>query len=428
MALTIKHLNADASFLLSFAPVHPSSDGTAPPPPPPPPFTVLLDPWLTGPSNILHRRFSTTTQKVAPCVASLAELPNAPDLVVVSQVKSDHCNEATLRQLPASGTRTLILAEPASARLIRSWKYFDRDKVRTIDPWRDPRGGGGGNVLRVPVPAVSPGGQPGEVTVSWIPQRRDMSGLHGAIGITYRPPSALGPGAALSSHPVVTDLVPTPPATPVAPGRPPRRRQMMAAAASTTNVHLFPPSPPVSPHSLRSVQSAAALSPTSPLSRHVDPSSPGRHLASGSRPLSLVFSPHGISYADLSPWATSHLVAEAALPLSALLHCMDGISNPWWLGGDICSGGGAGAETAGRLGARVWVSAHDADKDVRGLGTGLLRTRRWGREEIIAGIVEGGGRGAGAGHVEILRLGSGEEVLVTGEGLVLAASSAETKR
>ncbi|KAI0141447.1 hypothetical protein BJ166DRAFT_103048 [Pestalotiopsis sp. NC0098] len=425
MALTIKHLNGDASFLLSFEPINPSSDGTAPPPPPP--FTVLLDPWLTGPSNIFHRRFSTTTQKVAPCVASLAELPAAPDLVIVSQAKSDHCNEATLRQLPASGTRTLILAEPASARLIRSWKYFDRDKVRTIDAWRDPRGraggGGGGNVLRVPVPAVSPGGQPGEVTVSWIPQKRDMSGLHGAIGITYRPPSALGPGAALSSHPVVTDLVPTPPATPVVPDRPPRRRQMMmaAAAASTTNVHLFPPSPPVSPHSLRSVQSAAALSPSSP-SRHLTPP------AAGSRPLSLVFSPHGISYADLSPWATSHLVAEAALPLSALLHCMDGIRNPWWLGGDICSGGGAGAETAARLGARVWVSAHDADKDVRGLGTGLLRTRRWGRKEIVAGILEGGGRGGGAGDVEILRLGSGEEVLVTGEGLVLAASSTETKR
>lgn len=372
-------------------------------------------------------------------MASLAELPAAPDLVIVSQAKSDHCNEATLRQLPASGTRTLILAEPASARLIRSWKYFDRDKVRTIDAWRDPRGraggGGGGNVLRVPVPAVSPGGQPGEVTVSWIPQKRDMSGLHGAIGITYRPPSALGPGAALSSHPVVTDLVPTPPATPVVPDRPPRRRQMMmAAAASTTNVHLFPPSPPVSPHSLRSVQSAAALSPTSPLSRHASPSSPpSRHLtppAAGSRPLSLVFSPHGISYADLSPWATSHLVAEAALPLSALLHCMDGIRNPWWLGGDICSGGGAGAETAARLGAHVWVSAHDADKDVRGLGTGLLRTRRWGREEIVAGILEGGGGGGGggAGDVEILRLGSGEEVLVTGEGLVLAASSTEAKR
>lgn len=127
---------------------------------------------------------------------------------------------------------------------------------------------------------------------------------------------------------------------------------------------------------------------------------------------------------------------------------MDSISNPWWLGGNICSGTLTGAEIANKLGAWVWISAHDAAKDVRGLGTGLLKTRKWERDEIV-GIVSPGvkpnngpnaeGEGAtkpvqtgslglatGADKcTEILRLDSGEEVLVTGEGMVLAAAQSK---
>ncbi|KAF3010500.1 hypothetical protein E8E14_008140 [Neopestalotiopsis sp. 37M] len=424
MALTIKQLNSDASFLLSFEPIQHADATTRSVPVSQQPFTILLDPWLTGPSNIFHSKFSTTTQKVAPCVSSLAELPAEPDLVIISQPKSDHCNEATLRQLPAWGTKTLILAEPASARLIRSWKYFDRDKVRTIEAWRDPRAQASNRrrVLRIPVPAAWPGGRSGEVTVSWIPQKRDLSGVHGAIGITYRPPLPNGNladtavaaptangSAVLSPSPVVTDLLLTPPATPVTPGRP--RAAVPPTSASTTHVHLFPPSPPVSPRSLRSVQSAAVLSqsaetPNAPLQtnqslldRYLIASTSSSSSSSASaptrvtaqqqqRPISLIFSPHGIAYADLSPWATSHLVAEAALPLTALLHCMDSIANPWWLGGNVCWGAhGSGAEMARALGARVWVSAHDADKRVRGWVTGRLRTRRCEVDEV-AGMMK----------------------------------------
>ncbi|ETS86612.1 hypothetical protein PFICI_00440 [Pestalotiopsis fici W106-1] len=470
MALTIKHLNSDASFLLSFEPVGANADPARGPVAVSRPFTILLDPWLTGPSNIFHPKFSTTTQTVAPCVSSLAELSVEPDLVIISQPKSDHCNEATLRQLPASGTRTLILAEPASARLIRSWKYFDREKVRTIESWKDPRTGANNHrrVFRIPVPAAWPGGQTGEVTVCWIPQKRDLSGVHGAIGITYRPPpsqnnATVAAAAVRSTAAVVADML-TPPATPVTPVR----TLIPPTSVSTTHVHLFPPSPPISPHSLRSVQSAAALiSPATPNTPQPRQSLLDRYLAMSSsstssspttqdivRPISLVFSPHGIAYADLAPWATSHLVAEAALPLTALLHCMDSIANPWWLGGNVCWGTATGAEIARRLGARVWISAHDAEKQVRGLATGRLTTRRWGREEI-AGILGNshhrhhhhrhdaaiaGYRGQDEGQdvapsrqgkaasasavrvdkeVEILRLDSGDEVLVTGNGHVL---------
>lgn len=436
MALTIKHLNSDASFLLSFEPVY--SDPIRGSMVIPKPFTILLDPWITGPSKIFHSKISITTHKNPPCISSLSELPE-PDLVIISQHKSDHCNEATLRQLPASGTKTLILAEPASARLIKSWKYFDQDKIRTIERWEDPRTTGKSTVLRIPVPPVIPGGQQGEVTVSWIPQKRELVCLHGCIGVTYRPPPShsFAKLAALGPPPMII----TPPMTP-------RSRATFPASISSTDLHQRPATPPISPRSLRSVHSASTLLSASTYLR-----APGPNPC---QPISLLFSPHGIHYPHLEPYVTGHLVAEAALPLTALLHCMDSVSNPWWLGGNICSGTVTGAEIANRLGARVWISAHDGEKEVRGLATGLLRTRRWGREEVeglvspVSGAAAAGtageatgvaasdstGRRDGGGirrtgsamdkATEVMRLGSGDEVVVTGDGMVLSAAPAPT--
>ncbi|KAI0864196.1 hypothetical protein F4860DRAFT_529728 [Xylaria cubensis] len=438
MALTVKHLNSDASFLLSFEPVIPEAiaDSVIPRP-----FTILLDPWITGPSTIFHPRISITSHKHPACISSLAELSQPPDLVIVSQHKPDHCNEATLRQLPARG-ETLILAEPASARIIKSWKYFDKEKIRIIEQWEDPRITGRQSVIRVPVPSFQLGGQEGEVTVAFIPQKHDVAGLHGAIGITYRPPP---------THDLIKQVkFLTPPLTPESyiqhftdVG------EQLSIITPTGDTFLLPPTPPMSPvsplspKSLRSIRSVSTLiaSPThclySPSFRPATsqnekalPPSPYSH----SRPISLIFSPHGIQYSYIAPYATSHLVAEAALPLTALLHCMDSISNPWWLGGNICAGVPYGAEIASKLGARLWISAHDGEKDVQGLATGLLKIRRW-KDEDIRGVLENGfdgppnGQKGGdinvqekprsprrGGCTEILRLDSGEEILVSGTG------------
>ncbi|KAI2638074.1 hypothetical protein GGS21DRAFT_454328 [Xylaria nigripes] len=432
MALTVKHLNSDASFLLSFEPVIPESvaDSIIPRP-----FTVLLDPWITGPSTIIHPRISITSHKHPACISSLTELSQPPDLVVISQSKPDHCNEATLRQLPPSGTRTLILAEPASARLIRSWKYFDKDKVHTIERWEDPRVTGKQSAIRIPVPPLQPGGREGEVTIAFIPQKRDLTGLHGAIGITYRSPPThdliqLAPGT-------------TPPTTPESETHKLISLEIkspFAIPAPAGDTFLLPPTPPispispVSPGSLRSIRSASTLiassthslySPTfrpatSSQTEKFLPPSPFSH----SRPISLIFSPHGIPYSHLASYATSHLVAEAALPLTVLLHCIDSISNPWWLGGNICAGAPYGAEIAMSLGARLWISAHDGDKDVRGIATGLLKRRRWDEDEIEGALGSGlGGEPRAAkpgrarlGDTGILRLRCGEEILVSGTG------------
>ncbi|KAK6865926.1 hypothetical protein PG995_002454 [Apiospora arundinis] len=398
MALTIKHLNEDASFLLSFEPILPPHiRGTAAAPKP---YIILLDPWITGPSKIFHSKISVSTHKNPACVTSLSELPE-PDLVIISQHKSDHCNEATLRQLPGTGTKTQILAEPSAARVIKSWKYFDSDKIWTIPKWEDPRTTGKSTVLRVPVPAVAPDGQPGEVTVAWIPQKRDLACLHSAIALTYRPPSTdgLAPPEQYTLMPSLT----SPPATPrtvrsIAPPFP------MVQKSSGKPAPLTPPmSPTNSAYFTRPAAGTLPASPTElaapsdafagcrPISSSATITAAAQHKEHGSttRPLSLIFSPHGINYAHLAPYASSHLVSEAALPLTALLHCMDSISNPWWLGGNICAGLPAGAEIARRLCARVWLSAHDGDKDVRGLATGLLKTRKYRRDEVLEVVSPG---------------------------------------
>ena len=461
MALTVKHLNGDASFLLSFEPVITNpTPGLRPEP-----FRILLDPWITGPSKIFHPKISISTHKEPACIESLRELP-APDLVIISQHKSDHCNEATLKQLPAAGTKTIILAEPASARLIRSWKYFEREKVRTIQRWEDPRLTGRDTVVRIPVPPVVDGGEPGEVTVAFVPQRRDISGLHAAVGITYRPPpvsqaplSTL-PKRLLLPRAASPATVLTPPETPksyrsfshlpsIFTSSPFSSGPSLAAPQTSaprpnppradTHLSASPPTPTSSGFSLRSVRSASSIAFSRQSTLTANSSfhaaySPAITAASANgtdRPVSVLFSPHGISYASLEPYAASHLVAEAALPLTALLHCFDAVSNPWWLGGNILLGAPAGRRTAARLGARAWISAHDGDKEVRGLATRLLRTRRFGRDEVSGGFADEAAGGGGdeplekGPGTEVLSLGTGEEVLLTREGVAWNAEPEE---
>jgi hypothetical protein len=75
-------------------------------------------------------------------------------------------------------------------------------------------------------------------------------------------------------------------------------------------------------------------------------------------------------------------VAEAALPLTALLHCFDRVTNAWYLGGNICTGFPGGLEIAQNLCARAWISAHDEDKDTKGLATKKIVIKKYDREEV----------------------------------------------
>ena len=409
MSLRVKQLNADASFLLSFERALEPSFSC----PRPKPFTILTDPWIVGPSKVIHPFLAVTTHRRAACISTLRDLPE-PDIVVISQHKSDHCNEATLRQLPPSNTRTLILAVPAAARLIKSWNYFDEDKIITIPKWEETARlpYNKGPLIRLPVPSPAPGGAPGEVTLAYIPQKPDVSGLHAAIGITYTAP------------PSVRGLCPRCPLTP--PATPDRERTIRlpplpAISPTVQAIHLAPPTPPASPsRSLRSARSAHSVRSTKSTNSLLPARSPtlqGR----GGPVLSVIFSPHGISYRNLEPYVLSHLLPSSALPLTALLHCFDSVSNPWWLGGNISAGAPAGEETAIKLSARAWVSAHDGDKNIDGLMTKMLRARRYAKEEVQRRLALGEKEDSNGVGTEVLMLEAGKEISMTEQGVARSA-------
>lgn len=406
MALTIKQLSADSSFLLSFEPVATNeSDRHAILTP----FRILLDPRIQESSPV-----SPTFQREPPSRASPPEDITEPDIVIVSHASVDHCDKAALRQLPRCSSKTMILAEPRAARKIRSWKYFDKGMVRTLHPWQDPRTSGRDTVVRVSTPPLSLGGEPGEVTIAFVTNHGRCTAKHSAVGITYRPPPSqpwkglINIGKNMSS--------PKPPSSTLLPPRLPKPRSVsvglsLPGLTLTTSALPTPPDTPTPPRSLRSRQSAASLSPYN-----------------RDRSISVIFSPHGIPYADgLEPYATSHLVNEAALPLTALLHCFNSVSGPRWLPrtADAVDALGmpAGLPTVSTLGARAWISTHDDEKPMRGLMRALVRSRNYSPDDIqerLGRIEASSGRRPSKQPVdqtEIIALATGDQVMLTNEGI-----------
>ena len=197
MSLSVKHLNGDSTFLLTFSP----SDKRDSLPSPPHSshsqrqqqagvnsgrgqFTILVDPWLSGPATVYHSKFAHTVHAVPSCIQTLAEI-DPPNVVLISQDKPDHCNEATLRQLDPDLPHTIILAQSAAAKKIKSWKYFDPTKIHALNVFDSKKPT---SSVHIYIPSPIYDEEPGEVVISYIPAKRDLTGLHNAIGITYRPP------------------------------------------------------------------------------------------------------------------------------------------------------------------------------------------------------------------------------------------------
>ncbi|CAJ2514006.1 Uu.00g021250.m01.CDS01 [Anthostomella pinea] len=144
------HLNADTTWLLQL----PYPAGVAPPAGRTR-FNILIDPWLTGPQSDVAGWFSTQWHLIAPSVQTVAELdallaeaevgPDSGgagppsglgsgqgreghekrsyiDVVALSHEFTDHCHEATLRELPRT---TPVFATEKAAELVRSWRHFD---------------------------------------------------------------------------------------------------------------------------------------------------------------------------------------------------------------------------------------------------------------------------------------------------------------
>lgn len=186
MSVTVTHLNADTSFLLTFSaeanPTLSENTGTSRDHSF---FTVLIDPWLSGPSIVTAPWFARTEHRIPSAITHLSEIAQ-PDVVIVSQNKPDHCHKETLLQLRADG-KTIIAAEPGAAKKIKSWNHFEPAKIHGLCRY-DPSIKSGRS-LRFSIPALSPQGFLGELNISFIPARQYMTGLHNAIGITYKAPT-----------------------------------------------------------------------------------------------------------------------------------------------------------------------------------------------------------------------------------------------
>ncbi|KAI9724258.1 MAG: hypothetical protein M1828_003682 [Chrysothrix sp. TS-e1954] len=345
MSLRIRHLNGDTSFLLVFSPVgapH-NPQGTFPGS-----FTILIDPWLApSPSKVFSSRFALTHRVTPACVDSLADLPD-PDLVLVSQDKPDHCHEETLKQLPRD-TGARILGTAAAAKKMKGWRHFERDTVQALERFDEKSPDQ--SICRIPVPAFSPSGTDGEVTIALLAPKHDVTGMHNAIAITYRPPSS-----ALSTEPSpYITLPPTPPATPPS-----------LSSTSTTTSHTQPS------HSM--LPSRTVSNPTSSRA-HTEPT------------ISALYTPHGLPLPLITPYITSHLLPlSGALPLTALFHSFCRASNPWYLGGNILAGLPGGLEIARTLRPRVWVSAHDEEKLNTGMSVRGLKAERWSLSDMKAAL------------------------------------------
>ncbi|KAK5131387.1 hypothetical protein LTR08_000990 [Meristemomyces frigidus] len=341
MSLTVEKLNDDTTFLLAFAP------SFAPSKPPsrrlPGAFTILLDPWLAGRASILHPAFQTSSHARASAIPTLTALPDPPDLIIISQSKPDHCHRATLCTLPPA-TPTRILATPAAAKKIRSWQHFDAAVVHVLPPYHPRKPA---TVTRIALPAYTAASAAGELTIAHIPTKRDLTGLHNAIAITYRAPASL-----LTSFE----------------DEPPKPRPATNPLNTTT------PSPPPRPIFL------------DPLGLTLPPLPPPKT----EKVLSTLYTPHGLSPSTLHPYLTTHLTPTTApAPLTLLLHGLHTASNPRLLGGRVARGAPGGVPIAKMLRARYWVGAHDGGK-------------------VEGGVAVRGAGGGGGGGSEVCVLGVGE--------------------
>jgi hypothetical protein len=137
------HLNGDTTWLIQLP--YPAD---VKPPPGRSRFNILLDPWLQGPQSDVASWFSTQWHVVAPSVQTIKELnellaeveqDSAPessggvgeesgsgsriDVVALSHEFTDHCHEATLRELPPC---TPVFAPEKAADLVRSWGHYEK--------------------------------------------------------------------------------------------------------------------------------------------------------------------------------------------------------------------------------------------------------------------------------------------------------------
>ncbi|KAK4497177.1 hypothetical protein PRZ48_011627 [Zasmidium cellare] len=421
MSLTVRQLNADSTFLLTFTPPF------APPKHKhkfPGTFTILIDPWLNGASIVAHPKFATNKHSKPVAISSLRELEEDVDLIIISQDKSDHLHKESLCSL-SRDSRVPIVATQKAAKEIQRWQHFKNDIVRVTEPYDVKKPS---TVVRIPVEPYSSASAEGEVTISNVVQKRDITGLHNAIGITYCPPGTLltspdGSTVKLSDMPMMS---PSRPGTAVdsanSPSTPTSPMKQRYIRSSLDNVDFIRPS---TARSRSDDDDYDATKPRVPRGRTNSPQ--GRPSTSGSRPpmsrtvskrqdnfehvLSVVYTPHGVPPATLRPYIHNHLAPlRGALPVTALIHSLNKESNPWWMGGLISGGAPGGMKLLEEMDVKYWISAHDEIKDSSGLAIVWLSKEIYTTEDTTKMLRQREGLGSGrAVGTQVVALQCGEK-------------------
>jgi len=399
MSLTVEKLNDDTTFLFAFAPhFAPAKQSHRFPGA----FTILVDPWLNGHSSILHPVFQISRHTTPPAIKSLADLEEEPDLIIISQDKPDHCHRQTLCQLPKD-THTRILATPAAANKIRAWKHFDPAIVHVMKPYVATKPAD--NLIRIEIPAYTSSSSSGEITVANLPTKMDVTKLHNAIGITYRPPGSLLTALG-GEHIHLSDMM----SPQTSPGLRKTRSAAMLAPTDAPTPLVTPParttstSPPV--HYPPNPTNSLPLTPppdSPPKLQHTNTSRSLRQHTE--KPISIIYTPHGVAPAVLKPYVKHHLGPSDALPLTALFHSVNVETNPWFMGGVVARGAPGGLPIAHELAAKHWISAHDEAKDNRGWATTWIKSRRYSIEDVKRELREAQGVEEGETEVHLLALG-----------------------
>ena len=85
------------------------------------------------------------------------------------------------------------------------------------------------------------------------------------------------------------------------------------------------------------------------------------------------------------------------------------------MGGNICAGFPGGLEVAQNLCAKVWISAHDGDKDSSGLANAKIKVEKFPKEEVESVISPRSAKFPNRRiGTEAVILESGEEITLSG--------------
>ncbi|KAK6515002.1 hypothetical protein TWF506_007357 [Arthrobotrys conoides] len=345
MPITLRHITADSTWLITLTSPHN--------PPSHAPFNILVDPWIVGPSEVWHPKFAQNHHTTPSSIQSLTELDPQPDILLISQTKSDHCNEATCRQLSKDGGLQ-IYTVPGADSLVKSWKHFNPENVHRLRPFTSRKNG---RVSRIPIYKNSVPSKPKDesstssktnkdeedytfetdpsiaaiVELAFLPALKpwEIPSIHIGLGITYTPtqdrtlpPSPpLTPPSANHLHPTVATAHQVPSTITLSTVPSNNSTSPSNKSNSNNNTHSdspnrFPKKP--DPSSRSSSKKSINLKQPGPKNFLTD---------------SLLYTPHGVPPSALTQYLTS-----LPLPLTAFLHCFVKVDNPKWLGGTVSSG------------------------------------------------------------------------------------------